>query len=388
MPPLGATKYILQLAEAINSSQATFRGGKAPFDACLAALEEVGIRTDYDLLLQSDMLVKTPPALHSHIRSLRVAVLEHFACTGTTAADLLDDNKSSDGSSWQRPMKSGIEPLDALLDGGILGGHVVELCSKDSACKTRVAIEYATGHLVSNDELPAGSNRRPRVFMLQSSPLSIWQVEQSLNCRLKDRPKHLREVLFRQAMEQLLVVDCNDLDTLLNFLYSYIDSSTRDAVEEQGSHFEDLLVIDSIRPLIINTMQQNGNGYVAIHAVKTAIRAIVSAKRSSPAAVIITNDISQRNQREQSATMQQQDSTSASLQGIQPSLGTAWALVSHVHVYIFADSAEDNEDSLQNDTLQSTNPAFTSSNATRNRFRATILKSSYTFFGRTCVFVL
>ncbi|PIA18092.1 hypothetical protein COEREDRAFT_96253 [Coemansia reversa NRRL 1564] len=387
MPPLGATKYILRLAETINGSQATLRGGKAPFEACLAALEEVGIRTDYDLLLQSDILVKTPPTLHSHIRSLRVAVLEHFACTGTTAADLLDDDKSSDESSWLRPMKSGIEPLDALLDGGILGGHVVELCSKDSACKTRVAIEYATGHLVSDDKLPAGSDRRPRVFMLQSSPLSIWQVEQSLNCRLEDHPKHLREVLFRQAMEQLMVVDCNDLDTLLNFLYSYIDTGTGDVIEDQGSYFEDLLIIDSIRPLIINTMQQNGNGYVAIHAVKIAIRAIVSSQRPSPAAVIITNDISQRNQLEQSATIQQ-DPTYASLQGIQPSLGTAWALVSHVHVYIFADSAKDNEDSLQNDTLHSTSHAFTSSNVARNRFRATILKSSYTFFGRTCVFAL
>ncbi|KAJ2080039.1 hypothetical protein H4R24_003373 [Coemansia sp. RSA 988] len=388
MPPLRTTKYILRLAEAINGSQTADHGDKAPFEACLSALEEVGIRTDYDLLLQSDMLERTPAALHSHMRTLRVAVLEHFACTGSTAADLLDIRRSDDGGNWVWPMKSGIEPLDALLDGGILGGQVVELCSKDSACKTRVAIEYATGHLVPNDVPPTASNRRARVFMLQSSPLSIWQVEQSLNRKLKDRPEHLREELFCQAMELLLVVDCNDLDTLLDFLYRYVGTDTADDTAIQDSQFEDLLIIDSIRPLIISTMQQSGNGYVAIHAVKTALRSIINAQRPSPAAVIITNDISQRNQLEQLATIQHQDSAYTSLRGIQPSLGTAWALVSHVHVYLFADSAKDEEGGLQNDTLQPYRHTFTSSTVAGCRFRATILKSPYTFFGRTCVFEL
>ncbi|KAJ2804129.1 DNA repair protein rad51d [Coemansia helicoidea] len=316
MPPLASTTYIRALAGGGAGAS------RLPLGECLAALAKVGIQTDYDLLLQSDVLEQTPAALHQHIRALRMAVVEHFASAGSTAADLLA--AVGPGSAIQ----SGIRPLDSLLDGGVSPGGIVEMCAEDAPSRTRVAIEFATGHLVSS---AAG----PRVFMLQSSPLAVWLVERSLRKRLGPLPAAQREQLFARAMERLIVVDCGDLDALLGFLYYYVDTYASDMAGGRDPAAADLVVIDSIRPLVIGAMQQHEGSDVAVYAVRTALREITGAQRRPPAAVLVTNGVSRRGRSD--------DDSSAPPPGlglaVQPSLGIAWAMVSHTHVHLHENAA-------------------------------------------------
>ncbi|KAJ2305375.1 DNA repair protein rad51d [Coemansia sp. RSA 2706] len=357
MPPLDATKYIMRLSEAINAHQPQTTASRPLFDECLMALDKVGIRTDYDLLLQSDVLDQTPAKLHRHIRTLRMAVLEHFASPGRTAADLL---------SATEPLvaiQSGIDPLDALLNGGIVCGQIVELCSKEAAINTQLTIEYATAHLTSSRSSSA------RVIMLLSGPLVLWQVEQSLSRRLKGHSKPDRLRLFRQAMERLLVVDCRELESLLSFLYQYADTRVVGADDANGQ-FSDLLVIDSIRPLIIDAMQQPTGGHVAVHAVKTVLHEITSAMRELPVAVLVTNGVSQRSSQ---LEPDRRPNGHQYLRHSQPSLGPSWGLVSHVHIYIYPELLPVNDD---DDT-------FNADPKASGNFIAVVLKSPYTNAGQT-----
>ncbi|KAJ2710852.1 DNA repair protein rad51d [Coemansia spiralis] len=315
MPLLASATYIQALAAGGGGPS------RLPLDECLAALAKVGIRTDYDLLLQSDVLEQTPAVLHQHIRALRMTVLEHFASAGTTAADLLAGVGAPSAA-----IQSGIEPLDTLLDGGISPGCVVEVCSEEAPSRTRVAIEFATGHLVS-------AATGPRVFMLQSGPLALWAVEQSLRRRLKALPTDQHEQLFAWAMERLFVVDCGDMDALLGFLYHYVDTHAADMPDRRDSHTADLVVIDSIRPLVIGAMQQHDGGHVAIHAVKTALRAATNVRLPAPAAVLITNGVSQRDYNGKAGSVAMLDQGLAA----QPSLGAVWAMTSHVHLHLYDD---------------------------------------------------
>ncbi|KAJ2455238.1 hypothetical protein EV183_000973 [Coemansia sp. RSA 2336] len=271
MPPLASTTYIQQLKETL--------GKPSLFGECLAALDKVGIRTDYDLLLQSDVLQQTPSKLHPHIRAMRWAVLEHFSSPGHTAADLLN----AAAASPHTPIHSGIEPLDELLGSSVSSGKIVEFCGKEASAKTWLCIEYATAHLTAKTHCQA---KPTRVLMLLSSSLALWQVEKSLTRRFKDRPKEDQITLFRQAMERLLIVNCNDVDSLLSTLFHYASGGY------DSEQFSDLLVIDSIRPLVLNAIQQRNNGDVAIHAIKTALCEITDITRTSPPAVLITNGIS------------------------------------------------------------------------------------------------
>ncbi|KAI9474530.1 hypothetical protein BX667DRAFT_376034 [Coemansia mojavensis] len=304
MPPLASTTYIQQLAKA-NSGKAVL------FNECLEALDKVGIRTDYDLLLQSDVLQQTPSKLHPHIRTMRWAVLEHFSSAGNTAADLLN----AAAASPHIEIRCGIGPLDELLGSSVSGGKIVEICGKETGVKTWLSIEYATAHLTDKSHCQV---KPTRVLMLLSSSLALWQVEKSLARRFKDRPKEEQMTLFRQAMERLIIVNCNDLDSLLSTLFHYANGGY------ESGQFSDLLVIDSIRPLVLNAIHQSNNGDVAIHAIKTALCEITDITRTSPPAVLITNGISRHGK-----------NTQLDYHNVQPSLGSVWALVSHVHIYVY-----------------------------------------------------
>ncbi|KAJ2445751.1 hypothetical protein IWW46_001319 [Coemansia sp. RSA 2440] len=360
MPPLRSTTYILALSSAINSQKPAVGASKQPFDECLAELDTLGIRTDYDLLLQSDLLEQTPSRLHKHIRTLRMAVLEHFASPGRTAADLLSTRDLP-----PRRIKSGIGPLDALLNGGIMAGQIVEFCGKDNnSSRSRIAIEYAAAHLTDN----CTQSQNTRVFMLLSSPLSLWQVEQSLNRRLSEYPKDERMQMFRRAMERLIVIDCKDLESLLAFLFHYAETQTSDQ--------NDFLVIDSIKPLVVNALQQQNDAHVAVNAVQTALRDITNIMRESPAAVLIINGVSQRTSRFDSNKPAGDLYLRPDLHSVQPSLGAVWAMVSHVHVYVYPELLPgDNDDDNFNSSPRDTGNTM-----------ATILKSPNAAIGQTCTF--
>ncbi|KAJ2783072.1 DNA repair protein rad51d [Coemansia javaensis] len=327
MPPLGTAQYIQRLAAGIDAERPGL------FGECLSALARLGIRTDYDLLLQPDVLEQAPAAVHRPIRALRMAVLDRFACAGATAADLLQQQQPGGDRA---PAASGIRPLDALLDGGAWAGGIVEVCGDDAAVNTRVAVEFAVGHLARGGDRVDG-----RAFLLQSSPPAVWLIEAAVRRRLGAQAQ-----LAAQAMERISVVDCSDLDALLAFLFHYADT-------DPGAT-ADLLVIDSIRPLVIGAMQQHDGGHVAVHAVKTALRAVTAPRRPLPAAVLITNGVSRR---------PAPGDAPPGRPAVQPSLGAAWALVSHVHVHLSADVPD-------------------------GGYTATIIKSPSTHVGRQCRFAL
>ncbi|KAJ2824137.1 hypothetical protein IWW50_003476 [Coemansia erecta] len=202
--------------------------------------------------------------------------------------------------------------------------------------------------------------------MLLSSPLSLWQVEQSLNRRLGAYPKDERMQLFRQAMERMIVVNCTNMESLLAYLFHYVDNRPADQ--------HDFLVIDSIRPLAINAIHQQSDSYAAVNAVKIALREITSVMNESPAAVLITNGISQRNRFDPNRTTGDQYALSE-LGNVHPSLGPSWALVSHVHVYIYPEliHSDTNDDD------------FNSSPRASGNVVAAILKSPNMPVGQTCI---
>ncbi|KAJ2811560.1 DNA repair protein rad51d [Coemansia furcata] len=311
MPPLKSANYIRRWADSSQKSPS----GVFPFAACLAALEAVGIRTDYDLLLQPDTLVQTPAALHRHIKALRMAVLDHFSSPGQTAADLLA--RSEPTAEQPAFIKSEIAELDGLLLGGLPMRQVTELCAREPRIATQVAIDCAAAHLVP-EHTP--NSAISKVYYLQSGSLSLWRAEQAVTKRLKQFPAEQHDMLLRQALERLIVVDCGDADALLTFLHKYADA--RAAVGEAQAT-RDLVVIDSIRPLIVAVLQRQNDIDIEVHAVKTALRRITSARSPANTAVLVTNGVALR------------ENSRA-----QPSLGTAWGMVSHTHLYLDAERSD------------------------------------------------
>ncbi|KAJ1939774.1 DNA repair protein rad51d [Kickxella alabastrina] len=363
MPQLGSAKYI---KEWIDTAGTPF-----PTKECLAALEVVGIRTDYDLLLQSDILELTPAALHSHICALRMTVLAHFASPGCTALSLLEANRQANNAHGQSTgdmvIGSGIRELDTLLGGGVRISQITEICGNEGSGKTRMSIEFATAHLVpkpqqlqqaqqaQQQQLAMEEREIPRtkVYYMSSSPLSIWRVEQTLRRRLKTYPAGSQDVMFRSAMERLIIVDCEDIDALLTFLYKYADARDSLAAEEEQQQCNesttDLLIIDSIRPLLLNVIRLEGDASIATHAVKTVLRRITSVRAPARVAVIITNGVAQRNDWQTPASFGLSHEQLAATR-LQPSLGAAWVLVSHVHLYLkrYDQPSADNSTSMTN----------------------------------------
>ncbi|KAJ2417473.1 DNA repair protein rad51d [Coemansia sp. RSA 2530] len=321
MPPLKSANYIRRWAESVDSSRNPAPGAATfPLATCLTALEAVGIRTDYDLLLQPDILAQTPVALHHHIKALRMAVLAHLSCPGHTVADLIE--RSEQAAEQPGSIKSGIVGLDRLLNGGLLLRQITELCSKDARIATQVAIEFAAAHLLP--EPAANSTQTTKVYYLRSGFLSLWKVDQVVAKRLSLFPAEQRESLHRQALERLIVVDCGDADALLTFLHKYADARAAISEGQQASlATRDLVIIDSIRPLIVTVLQMQNDIDIEVHSVKTALRNITSARLLVNTTVLITNGVSQR---ENSRT--------------QPSLGAAWGMISHTHLYLDHESSD------------------------------------------------
>ncbi|KAJ2724292.1 DNA repair protein rad51d [Coemansia sp. Benny D115] len=338
MPLLGTANYIRSWVREFNtqSISAATCIPQFPLKECLAALEALGVRTDYDLLLQSDILEQTPAALHAHIRQLRMAVLKHFAAPGHTASSLLKDKDS--GSSQNMFIKSGIQELDLLLGGGVCVSQITEFCGNEGSGKTSIVMEFVATHLVPDPSLTnpncTGVLPSKKVYFAHSSPLPMWRVEQCVKRRLGLYPVELRGSMFREAMDRLVIVDCSDMDSLLTFLYKYADARNSLNREQLTSASVDLLIIDCIRPLVIDVIQLEGDASVAMYAVRSALRAIVCLQAPALTAVILTNGVSQRNDFQYSAVKTPLSYEQLAATRIQPSLGPAWALVSHLSVYL------------------------------------------------------
>ncbi|KAJ2881342.1 DNA repair protein rad51d [Coemansia aciculifera] len=354
MPPLKSANYIRRWAESVEGSRNSAAGTATfPFAACLTALEAVGVRTDYDLLLQPDTLVQTPVVLHHHIKALRMAVLDHLSSPGHSAADLIERHELT--AEQPVSIKSGIVELDRLLNGGLSMRQVTELCAKEARVATQVAIEFATAHLLPGH----ASNSTPitKVYYLQSGSLSLWRAEQAISKRLKLFSSELRDTLHRQALERLIVVDCGDADALLTFLHKYADARAAVNENQQASlATRDLVIVDSIRPLIVAVLQRQNDIDIEVHAVKTALRRITSARSLVNTAVLVTNGVSQR---ENSRT--------------QPSLGTAWGMVSHTHLYLDQESLD--TDYHHADVIRPNDNSAASSTGRISKILAVVLKS-------------
>ncbi|KAJ2908091.1 DNA repair protein rad51d, partial [Coemansia aciculifera] len=285
MPPLKSARYIRRWLETNNST--------LPFTACLTTLEEAGVRTDHDLLLQSDVLAGTPAELHRHIKALRMLVLDRFSSPGHTAADLLHREEEQPAF-----IKSGIPGLDGLLNGGLPMRQVTEICAKEAHVATQLAIEFAAAHLLPEHAARGTTPINNRVYYIQSGSLSLWRAEQAVSKRLEALvpAATLRDRMLDEALERLFIVDCSDVDALLTFLHGYADEHAEPGGEQEDecSSQRDLLIIDSIRPLIVAVLQRQNDIDIEVHAVKTALREIASAQSLASTAVLITNGVSQR----------------------------------------------------------------------------------------------
>ncbi|KAJ2521428.1 hypothetical protein GGI11_002019 [Coemansia sp. RSA 2049] len=239
MPHLESAKYIRRWVDGLHSSQGA-ETEAFPFEQCLAALKGVGVQTDYDLVIRTDVLPETPPFLHRYIKSIRMAVLEHFASGGQSALD---------------------------------------------------ALNSTSGNAVSTNAQSSDS----KVYYLQTSTLPIWRVEELLRAELGDFGGADNNMSLQRAMERLIVVDCHTHESLLEFLYKYAAETAYSTKNDESTLSTDLVIIDSIRPLIINASDTYNNRYILIHAIKTALRATCAGIQNlRSAAVLITNGISQR----------------------------------------------------------------------------------------------
>ncbi|KAJ1648500.1 DNA repair protein rad51d [Coemansia erecta] len=342
MPLLGTAKYIKAWIHRSEDSSALsgFDNASFPLKECLAALETIGIRTDYDLLLQSDILEQTPSELHACIYELRMAVLDHLAAPGKNAAALLETNicaNNRDFEAYQdeQLIKSGTDELDLLLDGGIRTGQIVEVCGSEGSGRTRLAIEYAAAHLVSGLD-PQQHAVKTKVYYLQSSPLPMWKMSQVIRRSLDVFPEASRDEHLRSALERLIVVDCSDIDALLTFLYKYSDArgSVSSGHNQRALLSTDLVIIDSIRPLIIDVIRLEKESTVAVHSVKLVLRKITRMQRHAKTAVLITNGIAQRSDWQNQTKYSSYSFDQLRLTRIHPGLGYPWSLVSHVHLYL------------------------------------------------------
>ncbi|KAI8325371.1 P-loop containing nucleoside triphosphate hydrolase protein [Martensiomyces pterosporus] len=385
MPPLTKAKYIQQwLREGARDAQNQTSSQPFPFDKCVAALDSLGVKTDYDIVLQSDVLEQTPVALHRYIRMLRMVVLEHFACEGHTADDLCSSNSPPPQQQQSVCIASGIQGLDSLLGGGVHAGQITEICGGSGSGKSQIAIEFAAEHLAPRPSRATVTSTEDvtcanKVYYLQSSPLSIWRIEQALKRRLESRcPASVRDSLFRQAMERLQVVDCSDMDALLTFLYKYADAresacSLPSNSQTSAAASTDLLVIDSIRPLVISAIQLDNDAHVSVHAVKTALRRITSVHSAAATAVFVVNGVSQRDQSKFGAGAN--SSSHSSLAEVQPSLGASWSLVSHVQLYVHPNTPPHRD-------------AETRDNKSSHSISAVILRSPHSCADSRAVFTL
>ncbi|KAJ2596279.1 DNA repair protein rad51d [Coemansia sp. RSA 1721] len=345
MPLLGSARYIKTWIHSKHSTEGSGHDECFPLKECLAALEAIGIRTDYDLLLQSNILEQTPAELHAHIYALRMAVMDHLAAPGHTAAALLrTDNDSGSQSPGfdenKQYIKSGIDELDSLLDGGIRTEQITEICGNEGSGKTRLAIEYAAAHLVSglDQQLYAASTK---VYYLQSSPLPMWKMSQAIRRRLERFPEETRDGHLRSALERLIVVDCGDIDALLTFLYKYADArSSIGSGHQQTARSTDLVIINSIRSLIVDVIRLDKESTVAVHSVKLVLRKITDMQLRAKTAVLVTNGIAQRNEWQNQSKYSNYSFDQLSLTRIHPGLGHPWSLVSHVHVYLQKQATE------------------------------------------------
>ncbi|KAJ2656580.1 DNA repair protein rad51d [Coemansia sp. RSA 1200] len=292
MPHLKSAKYIRQWVDGLHLSQSA-ETEAFPFEQCLAALNGVGVQTDYDLVIRTDVLPETPPFLHRYIKAIRMVVLEHFTSGGQSALDVLDSTSENTGYVDRSPVfiKSGISCLDDLLCGGLRVGQVTELCGKSGSGKTQLAIRFAVSHLVSTNAQSSDS----KVYFLQTSTLPIWRVEELLRAELGDSGAANNNTSLQRAMERLIVVDCHTHESLLEFLYKYAAETAYSRRNDESTLSTDLMIIDSIRPLIINASDTYNNRYVLIHAIKTALRSICAGTQNlRSVAIFITNGISQR----------------------------------------------------------------------------------------------
>ncbi|KAJ1899075.1 DNA repair protein rad51d [Kickxella alabastrina] len=299
-----------------------------------------------------------------------MTVLAHFASPGRTALSLLEANRQANNAHGQgtRDMVigSGIRELDTLLGGGVRISQITEICGNEGSGKTRMSIEFAAAHLVPKPQQAQQAQQqqqqlvmeereipRTKVYYMSSSPLSIWRVEQTLRRRLKAYPAGSQDLMFRSAMERLIIVDCEDIDALLTFLYKYADARDSLAAEEEQQQCNefttDLLIIDSIRPLLLNVIRLEGDASIATYAVKTVLRRITSVRAPARVAVIITNGVAQRNDWQPLASFGLSHEQLAATR-LQPSLGAAWVLVSHVHLYLkrYEHPSADNSASVTN----------------------------------------
>ncbi|KAJ1960840.1 DNA repair protein rad51d [Dipsacomyces acuminosporus] len=373
MPPLAKAKYIRQwLSESAG-------GSAFPFGECVSTLNALGIKTDYDILLQSDVLERAPTALHRDIKALRMAVLQHFACDGNSAQDLL----ANASSLPQIPeyLHSGIQGLDLLLDGGLRVGQVTEICGSSGSGRSQIAIEFTAEHLMPSKPTSDIATANRKVFYLQSSRLPVWRVEQALRKRVAKHPPDMHNALLKQAMERLHVVDCSDIDALLTFLYKYADArenahqpSNANQTTNPSAASSDLLVIDSIRPLVVSAIQLENDAHVYVHAVKIALRRITALHCSAATAVLVVNGISQRNQATLGDSPSNYHRNSSAF--VQPSLGASWLLVSHVQLFIYSNAPQANAGATSSDD----------SRAYENYITAVVLKSPCTPVDRRASF--
>ncbi|KAJ1767705.1 DNA repair protein rad51d [Coemansia sp. RSA 1843] len=388
MPYLESAQYIRQWVEDHQPSQNS--GTEAfPFDKCLTALKNIGIHTDYDLVVRFDVLPDTPVPLHRHIKALRMAVLEHSASPGQTAMDILGCTSKDVLYENRYPshIKSGINDLDDLLDGGLRIGHVTELCGKSGSGKTQLAIEFAVSHLVSTNAQACDS----KVYYLQSSPLPLWRVEDVLKARLLSCGSSDSSLLFQKAMERLVIVDCYNNDSLLSFLYSYSARLNCASNDSENGTSMDLAIIDSVRPLVINASDAYNNRYILIHAIRTALRSICALRSSRCVTVLITNGISQRGPSEPNnhSESSQPGTTPIWPLNIQPSLGASWAQISHTHVLVsgpedyLLQEARSADDFGGQGTRSEDGFVDTSKH---RKTRAMLLKSTHLPAGKSCTF--
>lgn len=271
MPKLNNAKYLNEWAS---------RHPSYPFKDILEALSHLGIKTDYDLLMQPELLVKTPVALHQGVKELRIAVMDRLACPGQTADSLLNDLDDS--------------PDDMMPTMG----QIHELCHPTLISLTPLVLQLSARHLHSIN------TERHLVYYLQSGQLSISQLETTFRQQTED---------IRQMMEAMLVVDCPTLDQLLVFLSKYSEARHHMWQQQGASRMSrDLLVIDSIRPLVLNAWQTDAESVdFKIHAIRTCLRRLTHTLRT---AVLITNGTSRETGK--------------------PSLGSEWLTVSHRHIFI------------------------------------------------------
>ncbi|KAI9030527.1 P-loop containing nucleoside triphosphate hydrolase protein [Hyaloraphidium curvatum] len=302
--------------------------GNQVLNSALEKLAAVGILTDRDVLLADERDLAARAGIDAALaRDVRAHLSEAYSANCRTGSEALEAAASLADTGALKAWTMGCEGVDALLDGGIHHGDVVELSGPSNQGKTQLCFYSAVCAVVLSD--PEGALRQPLgtvVYVDTANSFSATRILELFNGSDRFASARSRGVTNQEILSCVRVMDCYDAYAMIGMLEEL------DVALSKGNDFYSrmqLLVIDSVASVLspVLSMKQ-GTGQMLAATIARMMRSI--AANHGVAVLVVNHAVSARDE--------------GVPRGTKPALGMIWQGVPTVRLFLRPDDDQDTDE--------------------------------------------